>query len=89
MTASEGRTTDMKLGEVKDFYALRKADTEQFYSEFGNPTENLLEARLAADRDAIDKFQQSVLRASISKEGTTPILERVRIRITITLSPFP
>lgn len=75
----------MKLDETKEFFVLRKGDTGQFYSESGGTTENLLEAKLITDRNDVDDFEKLISQASISAERKTPILERIRIRITTKL----
>jgi hypothetical protein len=70
----------MKLGDTKDFYVLRKDDTDLYYCESASTTDDLLEAK-RFDRDGIDKFRAAVNQAHISLYNKTPILDIVHIQI--------
>jgi hypothetical protein len=74
---------DMKLGESKMFFAVRIGDTDKFHIEAGQTTNDLLRARLYTEHDKVEIFRDEVKQCYISISRKVPILEIVRIRITI------
>jgi hypothetical protein len=78
----------MKLGETKDFWVVRQPiaaepnATEKFYSDAVSTTDDILKARLCADRDERDTFKDEIGRAAISSQRKLPATETFQVRIT-------
>jgi ribosomal protein S12 methylthiotransferase accessory factor YcaO len=80
----------MKLGEAKDFWVLRKADTEEFYDADNiTTTKNLLAARRFTDREEVESYKTRVghLYAG-SADRIVPVMMFVHIRITTEQLPL-
>jgi hypothetical protein len=71
----------MKLGGAGEFWVLRKAGTEEYYSGPATTTLDILEARRFTDREKVDTFRAEVEQKGISIEGKTPGSKIIRIRI--------